>query len=479
MPQKKRTVTKKRVGKARPAKKSRAKGNVGQKGGDYDKPWATYGAKIGGRVGSHFGARAGSKVDGLAQYVGRIFGNGDYTVGTPPSTNSLFVGSGKLPYDPTITFGEHSIRIKHREYLNDIITHPTANTFQVINYSVNPGLTNVFPWLSQIAPSYQTYRWHGLVVEFKSTSGDALNSTNTALGTVIMATDYNAQTINAPFLSKQEMLNYSMSVQCKPSASALMGIECDPKQMVMERLYIRTALDSANSDLRLSDACSFGVATSGFQAGAVNIGELYMVYDVEFFMEKDNIPGFGNLFARGNFSNGQIANQVGSLNTTGLMGGDSSWGYNPGANILLSNYNHSGNYAVITISDHTLLSNGMVFQFDYLTQGAISANSVGAPLPTLTPGTVFEGWAQAVSSPTASIAATTVMLSIRFKIIDVNALLRSIGGSYTLVKGFPNARDIFALKNTELAAATTSVPLSVNYTRWSLALVNPASALGI
>jgi hypothetical protein len=40
----------------------------------------------------------------------------------------------------------------------------------------------MFPWLSNIAQNFESYKLRGLVFEFKSMSGDALTSTNTALG---------------------------------------------------------------------------------------------------------------------------------------------------------------------------------------------------------------------------------------------------------------------------------------------------------
>lgn len=54
-------------------------------------------------------------------------------------------------------------------------------------------------------------------------SADALNSVNTALGQVIMATDYNAA--NPPFGQKSEMENYEFGQSCKPSESQIHPIE--------------------------------------------------------------------------------------------------------------------------------------------------------------------------------------------------------------------------------------------------------------
>ena len=68
-------------------------------------------------------------------------------------------------------------------------------------------------------------------------SADALNSVNTALGQVIMATDYNAA--NPPFAQKSEMENYEYGQSAKPSESAIHPIECARLQTTISELYTR------------------------------------------------------------------------------------------------------------------------------------------------------------------------------------------------------------------------------------------------
>ena len=245
-------------------------------------PWGRYGRAIGGAVGhtmaGPLGGMAGRAVGGLAHYVGRIFGSGDYRIGAPPAVNSLFRGSAQYPYQADMSFGEKSIVIKHREYLGDVITSSAAGTFNVQNYAVNPGLAGTFPWLAEVAPSFQLYKWRGMVVEFKSRSADALNSVNTALGSVILATDYNAATFSQQFNNKTEMLNYEGAVDCKPSDNMIMGIECDPKRLPLSELYVRTG--DVEGNIQNYDMCSFAIATTGFQGTNVNVGELWITYDI-------------------------------------------------------------------------------------------------------------------------------------------------------------------------------------------------------
>jgi hypothetical protein len=68
---------------------------------------------------------------------------------------------------------------------------------------------------------------HGLVFEYKSMSADALNSTNTALGQVILSVQYDAA--NAAFTNKQAQEAYDGAISIKPSSSVLLGVECEPR----------------------------------------------------------------------------------------------------------------------------------------------------------------------------------------------------------------------------------------------------------
>lgn len=220
---------------------------------------------IGRTIGSFFGGATGAGIGSAAgNWLGKITGMGAYKVGR----NSLLAGT--VP-----TFASSSgVTIAHREYIADL-SGSTAFTLQ--SFAINPGQSTLFPWLAQVAGNFEEYQLLGMIVEFKSTSADALNSTNTALGAVIMATQYDDY--DSLFNSKLSMENYEYSTSCKPSESMLHPIECDPRQNVLKNMFIRTGLPSVGSDLRFSDVGNFQVATVGMQAAAV-IGELWVTYHV-------------------------------------------------------------------------------------------------------------------------------------------------------------------------------------------------------
>lgn len=144
-----------------------------------DSSWAGIGKNIGTGVGGFFS---------------KIFGGGAYTV----KNNSIMTDAG-----PPVWSDDGSVTVKHREFLQDV-SGSVAFTLQA--FAINPGLFGTFPWLSALGANFEQYDLRGLVLEFKSTSASALNSTNTALGVVIMSTNYD--TLDSNFTSKQQMEAY-------------------------------------------------------------------------------------------------------------------------------------------------------------------------------------------------------------------------------------------------------------------------------
>lgn len=231
---------------------------------------AALGAYLGGPQGAALGSAVGSKAGDL---FASITGMGDYkvsynTVANPQQTPS-FKTKGR------------SVFISHREYIQDIITSPTAGAFQIRSHDLNPALASTFPWLATIAQNFEQYRIHGMVFHFKSNSADALNSVNTALGTVILATQYNI--LLPAFKNKQEMENYEFGCSTRPSADVLHPVECDPKVTSFGPIFDIKLGGNDKGDDRLYCPGRFSIATVGQQGVSVNIGELWVTYDIEFF----------------------------------------------------------------------------------------------------------------------------------------------------------------------------------------------------
>lgn len=247
-------------------------------------PWGRIGRMAGATIGralggGSVGSKVGSTIGGLAHYVGKLFGSGEYRIGMAPKMNSLFKGSTT---PSNLSFGDRSVRMQHREYLGDIRSSNTSLGFALQRYVVNAGQKDCFPYLSEIARSFQMYRFRGLIFEFVSTSTDSLNSTNTALGQVMMVAEYNVYS-PAP-KSKHEVLNSNGAMSVKPSDSMLVGIECDPKKGNASEFFVRALHNSTDVDRRMSDMCNLYIATSGIQGTNVLLGSIYVTYDVDLMM---------------------------------------------------------------------------------------------------------------------------------------------------------------------------------------------------
>jgi len=229
---------------------------------------------IGAKIGSSIGAGLG----GAAEHAIRwLVGHGDYQV----KKNSL------LTLDPPPMINRSArggVMIRHREYLGDIFTSSTPGAFQINSFPLNPGMDVTFPFLSQIAGNFEQYSFSGAIFEFRSMSADALNSTNTALGTVIMSTQYDS--LDVTFATKSEMENYEFGSSCKPSENMMHPIECARSQTTLTEMYTRSGAQPSGADIRFYDWGKFSIATQGFQGNQVNIGELWVTYQVNLFKPK-------------------------------------------------------------------------------------------------------------------------------------------------------------------------------------------------
>lgn len=208
----------------------------------------------------------------LGDKIGTLLGLGAYEV----RKNSFVLPEGLDP--PSMHTRSGDTIIAHREYITDILTSATPGAFNIQSFKINPGVSSTFPWLSEIASSYEEYEMLGCVFEFKSTSSDALNSTNTALGYVLQGTNYNAAAPN--FQNKLAMLNTQYSTDCKPSQSCLHPIECDPHFNPMMSQYVRSGAVPAGEDAKTYDLGNYQIATGGMQAASVVIGELWVTYQI-------------------------------------------------------------------------------------------------------------------------------------------------------------------------------------------------------
>lgn len=231
-------------------------------------------SNVGGAIGGAFGKPALGRA--LADKASSIFGFGDYTI----NTNSLmkaYDGSGILP---KFHASSNGVRIREREFLGDIVASAAAGAFKNTSYPITPTDSSTFPWLSNIARLYDQWEPNGIVFEFVSTSSD-FNGSAQALGSLIMATDYDC--MDSPYPNKVIMDNADYSNSGKPSISQVHGIECDPAQRPYKLMYTKGITGSVANRNTLGN---FQVASAGVSAANVVLGELWVSYDITFYKKQ-------------------------------------------------------------------------------------------------------------------------------------------------------------------------------------------------
>lgn len=221
-------------------------------------------------VGQHIGSMFGFKDfgRGIGGVIGRILGSGDYTTNFDSVRNNALTS-------PVPAFGMEDTVITHREYVKDIISSSTPGNFKIESFRINPVNDELFQWLGPIANCFEEYTIMGMIFEFKTTSGQSVASTNTSLGTVIIATQYDP--LKPAFNNKQQMENYFFAQSTVPSQSMLHAIECKEGSAPLKKLYTTTT----GGDVRFQDFGSTYVATQGLPGASVNTGELWVSYKIK------------------------------------------------------------------------------------------------------------------------------------------------------------------------------------------------------
>lgn len=232
----------------------------------------------GGLLGSAIGGAPGAVIGkGIGSVLSKITGFGDYQI----EHNSI-MGKGILsPPEVVNSLNHGGVIIRHREYIADIDAQSADFTIQ--SFSINPGLSSTFPWLSAVATAYEEYEFRGLVFEFKSLSSDSVlsSATSSALGFVAMATQYNSAAAN--FTNKKALENYEYANSDKPSCSFLHPVECKRRLNAETHLYLRSAAVPAGQDQKTYDLGDFNIAVGGCQSNTGVLGELWCTYEVELF----------------------------------------------------------------------------------------------------------------------------------------------------------------------------------------------------
>ncbi len=266
------------------------------------------------------GAQIGHGIQKLGESLfQRLMGRGDYVLSDNIGSiqkNALMSKYSQQP--PTFGTSKSSFVFEHSEYIGDIVSSATPGAFSTNVFNISPSDPQTFPWLSQIANSFETYELEGLIFRYESTSGSAVSSTNAALGTVMSYVSYDVADPIA--LNKQTLLQYEGCCDAKTSENFLVGVECDPSQRVMSKLYVGNA--PSGSDPRFYSMGNLVVCTSGQQAASQTCGELWAHYRIRFHvaktLESNSLNNGSALYSAGSSTDpiGTLVSSVGTVSIT-------------------------------------------------------------------------------------------------------------------------------------------------------------------
>jgi len=172
-------------------------------------------------------------------------------------------------------------RVAHREFITDV-----KCTSDFVNglITINPGNPAAFPWLSRVALNFEEYSFKSLEFEYKPTCGSAIASTNNAMGTLILAAQYDSY--DTAFATKVEMEAYMGAVSGSPAKRHLLRCSTNTRHNPLGVYYVRNNDSSTGGDTRMYDLGAVNVATVGMQADSITIGELHVRYVVDLFKPK-------------------------------------------------------------------------------------------------------------------------------------------------------------------------------------------------
>jgi len=357
---------------------------------------------VGGLVGAEFGMPELGAAAGSA--LSKWMGYGDYTV----RSNSLIKAFEGGVTGATFMKNGRADRIVHREYIGDVISSSVSGQFNVQSFAINPGIAATFPWLSSIAVNYEQYKIHGCVFEFISNSG-AFNGSSQALGTVIMATDYDPT--DAAFVNKIEMEIADYSNSARTLVNQVHGIECDPNERGDMVLLNRSGSVGSES-LKFYDLGNFQIATVGVSGTSVNLGELWVTYDTSFYKKQ--------------FYQGQYGNTILYSNVTATTGITTSAYFG-------TNATKAGTLSV-TFNSSTIVFPSHIQTGRYIIVYSIAGTSCNAPVFTFTTNcsATPSTWSGTTASiPFAGIAGTASSTVYYVTISGPSATITLSGGSAT------------------------------------------------
>jgi hypothetical protein len=180
------------------------------------------------------------------------------------------------------------------ECLGNVVSAFSAGAFDLQSYVLNIGNFNSFPQGSVMAPLFQRHRFRKLIYRIETSSGSAVGSSSTALGTTLLNCDYN--TVDAVFVDQIHMEDYGKNganKMCKEAVifknntfhvdcSRAMTLEPDDWMFVQPGTNGATVTPISNTSVHEYSHGLMQIASVGLQGSSQVIGRLFVGYESDF-----------------------------------------------------------------------------------------------------------------------------------------------------------------------------------------------------
>jgi len=183
------------------------------------------------------------------------------------------------------------------------------------------------------------------------------------------------------------MENADFANSVKSAECMLHGIECDPSERITKLLF--TQPTAAGDNINLYNLGNFQLATQGMSVSGVNVGELWVSYDITFYKKQLEVEALGSTLR-------YLSNHAYTIDGSGAAGGY----FNP-TRMLTSTSNNLplvfGFTQATAVSTMTFPANVTVGTYTIVIYGGFTANITPFPFSATSNCTIVAS-AQTVSS---------------------------------------------------------------------------------
>jgi len=200
-------------------------------------------------------------------------------MGYAPVAMSRAVVSQRIPQ---IASSGNTTRISHSEFFLSVAS--IGVDYAVTSYPCNPGVASMFPWLSQVAQRYETYKFRRLSFEYHT------RAATSQTGTIGLVFDFDAED-GAPS-SQMMALSYHDKTADSPWKDSCVVLDLAQGDRLPVR-YTRAGTPTGTFDIKTYDVGNLHVFVDGV-AASTNLGLVEVKYTIDLYTPQiqDPVGGF-------------------------------------------------------------------------------------------------------------------------------------------------------------------------------------------